>query len=545
MTARRALYGTLGALGLALYLWPALSAPVVLWSDSALDLAWARRGEGIVTPVVSPHHPPKPGYILFLRAVLAAGPEADAERRVVVVQSVLLWLAIAAAAMLVGRRTSPRAGLLLYVLLIVTLRLRDASSAVMSEALSAALLLVLAALLLDPPERPWTVALLGLATAALFLVRPNAGAAALLLAAVSLALCGRPRRLAPLFLGFALLWAPFWRATAVPGDPFRGMAPAFITGSLDYGWLPQPEHPGPEPPPFDQVHAALANWKATLAEPRGDRGRQIAWRALHGPLGTDYYDARWSPLYARATGLSRILMPLLTLALAAALLAVPLRGRARIAKVLGLSLAALVIAQSLVLGALARLALPFLPAFFLCGVVALAGLESRPRRLAACAIFALLAAFVAWQRQVLDWEWGRIESRGLKIVQTIPRGALPAAAPATLHVRVAPLLVPTTAGLEVLGPRGESLLVRTPGQWGDSPFLTIPLPEALLAASRRGPLEITLVSRGDYDAARFLIFPVIPPPWGAPTRREPGADLSPASGIPLGSLDWWAHSGAP
>ena len=46
--------------GLAIYLVPALSAPVVTWSDSTLDLDWARKGEGIVTPVVSPHHPPKP-----------------------------------------------------------------------------------------------------------------------------------------------------------------------------------------------------------------------------------------------------------------------------------------------------------------------------------------------------------------------------------------------------------------------------------------------------------------------------------------------------
>jgi hypothetical protein len=43
--ARRAiLCGLLGAAGLAVYLWPALEAPVVLWSDSHIDLAWAREG---------------------------------------------------------------------------------------------------------------------------------------------------------------------------------------------------------------------------------------------------------------------------------------------------------------------------------------------------------------------------------------------------------------------------------------------------------------------------------------------------------------------
>jgi hypothetical protein len=541
--ARRILYATLAVLGLALYLWPALSAPVVLWSDSALDLGWARHGEGIVTPVVSPHHPPKPGFILFLRAVLAVGPGAGTERRVVVAQSILLWLAIAGTALFVGRRVGPRTGLLLYVVLVLLLRLRDASSAVMSEALTAAILLPLVAVLLEPPARAWTAALLGVAAAALFLVRPNAGAVALVAAAASLELAGRGRRVAPLVLGFLLLWAPVWWTTSVAGDPFRGMSPAFITGSHDYAWVPEPERPAPEPPPAVQVRSALERWNATLAEASGDRGRQLAWRALHGLLGTDYYDARWSPLYSRADFLSRVATPPVTLASIAVLLAVSFRGRARIPKILGLLLAVLLVAQSLVLGALPRLALPFLPALILCGVAALPGLDGVSRRFAAALILVALAGAVAWQRQVLDWEWGRIEAPGLRFVQPIPRGALPATAPATLHIRVAPLVVPTTVELEVLGPDGARLAAESPVHWGDSPYLTIPLPEALLAANRRGPVEIALVSRGTFDAVHFLVFPVIPLPWGEPARRDGSAELSPSTGIPAGSVDWWAHAG--
>ena len=545
MTRWRLFYGVLGALGLALYLWPAFSGPVVLWSDSTIDLNWARRGEGIVTPVVSTHHPPKPGYILFLRAALALGPAQDVERRLVVVQSLLLWLAIGAAAILVGRRTGRRYGMALYLALILCLRLRDSSSAVMSEALTAALLLPIAAVLLDPPRRGVTSGFLGLATAALFLVRPNAGALALVLAAVSLALSGRPRRIAPLLLGFALLWGPLWSATRVRDDPFRGMAPAFITGSLDYGWTSEREHREPEPPPFVQVRSALENWKATLAENRGDRGRQLAWRALHGLLGTEFYDARWSPWYARATGLSRIVTPIFLLAALAVLFATPLHGEARVAKVLGLLIIAALVAQSLVLGALPRLALPFLPPLFVYAVAALPGLDGAGRRLAAMAIFALLVSFVAWQRQVLDWEWGRIESSGVRITQTIPRGSLPGKAPATLHIRVAPLLVPTNAGFEVLGPGGERLLTGPADATSAPAFLIVSLPDALLDANRRGPVEISLVSRGAYDAAHFLVFPVIPPPWGRRARREGSESLSPASGIASGSLDWWAHPETP
>ena len=206
-------------------------------------------------------------------------------------------------------------------------------------------------------------------------------------------------------------------------------------------------------------------------------------------------------------------------------------------------LAFVLVVQSLLLGALPRLALPFLPALLLFGIAALATLAGPWRRLGAVAVFALLVAAVAWQRQVLDWEWGRIESSGIRITQTIPRGALPEQEPATLHIRIAPLLVPTGASLDVLGPNGERLWT---GPFDDArvgPFLTMPLSRSLLAANRLAPVELTLVARGDYDAAHFLIFPVIPPPWGPAASRGQSGELSPSSGIASGSLDWWAHEG--
>ncbi len=538
---RRASVGVLGALGLAVYLWPALSAPVVLWSDSAIDLGWARRGEGIFTPVVSTHHPPKPGYILFLRAALAAGPDASAERRIVVLQSLLLWAGIAAAALLVGRRRGPAWGAAVYLALVLMLRWRDASSAVMSEALTAALFLPLVAVLLDPPMRKSRAILLGLAMSVLFLVRPNAGAAALALGAASLAVHGRARRIGPLLLGFALLGVPVWSATGVPGDPFRGTAPAFITGSRDYGWTAQAEHPGPEPPPFAQVRTAWASWKRTPGEPGGDGGRQIVWRALHGPLGTEYYDARWSRFYERMTALSRTIQPLLTLACLATLIAAPRRGPARTEKVLGLLLAAMLVAQGLVLGALPRLALPLLPALLLLGLSAMPGLDTVSRRLAAALVFVLLVAAAAWQRQVLDWEWGRVEAAGIRIVQTIPRGALPEREPAVLHVRIAPLVIPTDAGVDV-SYAGATLAPAMRTDF-ERPYLTVPLPQAVLSANRSGPIEIGVKSRGGFDEEHFLLFPIVPRPWGAAARRDDSAEISPATGVRTGSLDWWSHPG--
>ena len=542
---RRAAVVVLGAVGLVLYLWPALRAPVVLWSDSAADLGWARSGAGIVTPVVSTHHPPKPAYILFLRTILALGPDngASAERRIVVVQSILLWLAIAMSSVLVARRFGPRSGVVLYLALILCARLRDASSAVMSEALTAALLLPLAALLLDPPRRIAGATLLGVASAVLFLVRPNAGGASLVLSAVSLCLAGSARRIVPLTLGFAVLWAPIWLATAIPGDPFRGMAPAFITGSVDYGWTPQHMQPPPEPPPFVQVEKAVANWRATFAQDPADRNRQLAWRAFHALLGTEFYDSDWSPAYARASRVSRILTPLVLLACVSALIAAPFSGRTRAAKTLGLILVGIVVVQSLVLGSLPRLATPFLPALLLFGVVASFGLESTARRAVAVAVFVLLVALVAWQPQWLDWEWGQIERSGIRIAQTIPKGRLPESPPATLHVRVAPLLVPTNARLEVRDPAGKILWATPDSGWDEKPFLTVPLTPTLLAANRDGPVELTLVSTGVYGPTHFLLFPLVPPPWRPRARREASAELSPTSGIREESLDWWAHSG--
>jgi hypothetical protein len=413
----------------------------------------------------------------------------------------------------------------------------------MSEALTAALFLPLAALLLDPPRRALGAGALGIATAALFLVRPNAGAVALVLAAVSLALAARPLRIAPLLAGFVVLWGPLWWATRVPDDPFRGMAPAFITGSLDYGWQAERQPPSPEPPPFVQVHTALANWRSTFSEAEGDRGRQLAWRALHGLLGTDFYDARWSRAYLRATTSSRVVTPLLVLASIAALLAAPFRGGARVPKILGGLLVAAVIAQGLILGALPRLALPLLPAILLYGVATTPGLATLPHRLMVAALFVALVALVASQRQVLDWEWGRFEAPGVRIVQTIPRGALPRSSPAALHIRIAPMLLPSNAGLEVLGPDGERLFGATAEMMGPSSFLTVPLTEAVLAANRRGPVEFALVSQGEGNTEQFLVFPVVPPPWGSSARRDGSAHLSPSSGIARGSLDWWAHEG--
>lgn len=528
MTSRRLGVGVLGAAGLALYLWPALAAPVVLWTDSLRDLEWARAGVGILTPAPIPAipHPAKPFFILFLEAVMAVAPSASPERAIVVAQSLLVWAAIGAAAVAVGRRFTFTRGATLYVVLLLLLRLRDASSAVMSEALSAAIFLVLAASMLDPPEGYGATALLGLGAGTLFLVRPNEGAAAAVLAVLSWALRRRwrpPLIFTAVFFGLVL---PVWIATMPPHDPWRGMSPAFTAARAEYGWTPDVGLPLPSDPV--------------------DSRRELLWRTFHGVFGTEYYDARWSSAYRRMTELSRILTPWMIMAAAAVLLAAP-KDRKTPARVLGLTLLVILIAQSFVLGALPRFALPMLPGVLLFAVAAApkeAGFGARRLALAA-GLFAAVGVFLEVQPDVLDWEWGKIESTGVRLVQVIPRGALPKTVPATLHLRIAAPVIPTGAGVSVRGPDGRLLYETTPSSEHRRPFISVPLDPAILDRNRSGPVVLTVEATGVYGPAQFLLFPVVPPPWDTAARREKSADVSPDSGITEGGLDWWAHPGAP
>jgi hypothetical protein len=535
----------LGATGLALYLWPAFSAPVVLTSDSVLDLDWAARGIGIISPLSGPHHPAKPGYLFFLREAGRFGPPHGDERQIVVIQSLLLWVAIAVTSLALGMRFGPRWAAATYVLLLLFLRIRDVSSAIMSEALSASMFLLIVAALLDPPRRRWSAFLLGVAAAALFLVRPNVGGIAVLLALGSFLLAARRRR-APFFLaGFVALALAVWVATSPPNDALRGLAYPILEASRPYNWNPQPMENVP-PTAEGQLRLAATHWREAFAG--GSWHRDLVWRAFHGLLGTEFYDARWSPAYRAATTASRILSPFAICFVAALILAAPLRGDPRIPKALGVGLLCLLLPQNLLLGSRPRMGLPFLPGLLALGVAcAPAVLSGSRRRLAgAFMIFGALVGATAWQREVLDWEWGVIESTDVRITQTIPPRALPVRPPATLHIRIAAPLLPTDAGLEVLGPGGERLYAsQEQGRRATAPFVTFSLPASVLDANRRGAVALTLVATGRYDAFHYLLFPVIPPPWGASAHRFGNDELSPHSGVARGSLDWWARAGSP
>ena len=553
MSRRTLLFALLAVLGLALYLWPAISAPVVLWSDSTLDLEWARQGIGIFQEAPQAGHPAKPVYLLFLRVASALPIFGGGPRAVVVVQSVLLWLSIAATAYLFARRRGAGAAVALYLVLLLFLRTRDSASAVMTEALANALFLPIAACILWPPRKWSGILFAGLGVSALFWVRPNLGAIALLLMCLSLAGERRLRGLLLVLAVFAAVSLPVGLATRPreKGDALGGLSYPILEATADYYWRPSiepwPKAATPAAQMREELSRAVSNWKATLGQRGPDVRRQLLWRALHGLLGTEFYDARWSPIYQRAATLSRIAAPFLILAAAALLLCVPFRGSEASARFAGPLLLLALLVQNLVLGPNPRYVLPALPAFLLLGAAALAQWKDQPRarRLAAPLLFAASIVFFAVEPSALDWQWGQIESSGVRLIQPIPKGALPSNGPATLHVRIACPLMPPAAHFEILGPGSRRLYSSVEDPARQRPYVTIPLPDWLLEANRAGSTELTFVSLGGYGPHSYLLFPVIPPPWRTPARRQGSAALSPTTGISTGSLDWWAHAGSP
>lgn len=541
---RRIVLAALGAGGLALFLWPALRAPTVVFSDSQLDMAWARSGEGIWKSPPPTMHPAKAGYLLFLRAAMGAVPRVDAARSVVIVQSLLLWASIAATAIFVGRRRGFGVGAALYVLLVLFLRLRDGSSAVMSETVSAALLLPWTALAVFPWwKRPAGFLVHGAGAAAIFWIRPNVGLVALLVAAVA---ARPPRAIAWIAAGFAAAILPAALATrgGTEAGALHGLAHPIYAGAAEYYWLPS-LRPWPEGPPEkrerEELAQVAARWKALIGRRDADARRELLWRSLAGFFGTEYYDARWSAAYRRLTTASRLAAPFLILLALCVLFTRPFRGIEAPWNLAAPLFVLLLLVQNLVLGSHPRYLLPFLPSLFLLALVALAD-ATRWSRGAAVVLAASLALVLRDNRGALAWEWGRIESAGVVLDQRIPKGALPASGPATLHLRAATTVLPTDARLEVLADDGTVLPSRrrAPG----SPVLTVEIPARMLAENARRDVAFSLRSAGGYDAYHFMLFPLVPPPWASDGTRLGSAQISPSTGITRGALDWWAHAGA-
>jgi hypothetical protein len=534
------------AAGLALYLWPALAGPPVLWSDSVLDLRWASEGVGISKPLSSAdlgeRHQVKPGYLLFLRGAGAALPFLPRERSIVVTQSVLLWGAIVGVAWMTARRRSAEAGTAVCLALLLFFPLRDAASNVMPEAISAAFFLTLALAAVEPPRTARGAALVGGLAAALFWIRPNVGGIATLVIVGAWSLARLWRRAAAFGAVMLIITASLWLATkAASGpDPSRGLRDPILAGSAEYGWGPSQGVPSGRGTGADtRMELARRNWRAVLEAAPPDRIRELRWRLIHGLLGLEYYDARWSAGYRALDHGGRLVAPWLVLAAVAAALAGSRESRGT--AVAAILIIAGVVGQSVIVGAFPRFALPLIPGVILIGAVGLLGDPTRRSPGRAFIVFVLFAGLVALHPELTSWEWGQIERADVRIEQKIPRGALPRRAPATLHLRIgqpAPALagyVVRVAGVE---------LVRGPDP--DAPKRSVvvaALSQAILDASANGDVILTVTSTGSFGPDAYLLFAVIPPPFGRGATRLPAGPLSPGSDVQSGALDWWAHAG--
>ena len=542
-TARRLVFVFIAAAGLALYLVAAFRAPVVEWVDSRLDFDLASRPLGFLlgTPDTGgPMHPLKPLYVLFLRLALAVSRHP--KRTLVVAQSLLLWASFAGTAKLLARARGTAFGAVSLAAFFFLLSARDAVSAVMPDGLATAGFLPLAALaVFRTPRSPRGTYLAGLATAGLFFVRQNAGVAiGVLMVACLLPKARFSRRILVLAAGFLSLLVPFRVAQwAIRRPEARsGVTTGLVTGSLDYEWAPlgNPWPSAPSPAALADVERRLAasNWRPMLRLRDPDVRRQWAWRLFHGTMGGEYYDARWSRKYRWIDEISRNARPAVTVAAIALLLAGLMFRDSRGVAAAGMLLLLLLTAQNLAIGSLPRFGLPYLAPLWMLG---LAGVHRRSLAPAA-GIFVLLAFLVAGSPQILDREWGLIEKSGVVVHQTIPREGLEHSG-GTVHLRVGSLTGRTSAEFSVIDDRGRTLFRSRDNPRPERPEIAVPIPPDLRVRNENEPIDLRVVAGAGFTPVDFYVFPVIPPPWSAPARREGGADLSPGTGISSGGLDWW------
>jgi len=534
-----------GAAGLFVYLWIAMRGPVVLWSDSRIDLALARERLGFLgghsyRDAGGWGHAVKPGYVFFL--ALCTALFGDPIRASLVLQSLLLFAALAFAAVLIGLRRGPLRGAAFFVGVLGMLSFRDSASAVMSEALATAGFLALAAAIaLGRADTIRRLLVIGAAIAALFYVRPNVGAAAGALALVGFdsPRLRRPAIWGALAAGFLALWGPVEIARrAHVSEPVRsGMSSALLTGSLDYLWpavVPHwPAAATPAETARQETRLAAARWRAMWPPATPEIRREWIWRSFHALLGTDYYDASWSPVYWRIDEAAKIARPFLVLMAVAWVVCGFRRPETRRFALLGTALLLMLVAQSLLVGALPRYGLPFLAPLFL-----FAALSTSRKFIAPLLVGAALAGLVSLRPGVADREWGRIEKSGVVVRQEIPRDGFDRRR-SELHVRIGSLTGPTSAELSVEDDRGRILFSSRANPHPENPVAVFALPADVVARNRRTPVELRFVAGNGFDETNFYVFPVVPRPWKAPARREGAEALSPMTGVIGGSLDWW------
>jgi hypothetical protein len=539
-----------------LYLATAMAAP----RESAYgkwDLEILRHwgATGILSPLPDlPDHLLKPGYILYLRALLGARAPFPIGR-LLIVNALLAVTSFAAVVFALGKARRFRSALLSATFFLLFSPLRDCADDVMSELPAAAGLLgCLALLVLAVERRSSLLPFVGLSAALLTLIRPNVGELAVVVGAVAAA--GTPRgfrkaaTLVGCFVAGVVLIAELGRWNNIALNPLSVEASTpLLWGAADYYWKPDV---GPWPSGTDAVEkgraertAAARLWKARLHRWSRDDRRALLWKLGHAVLSSEQLPPRWkSPVYLVYDKALRRWWWLAALALLSASAAAAAGGRGpwRFAPAL---IATAIVGQGVLFGADPRFALPLVPAWWVVLLLALSSCVWSPRPLAAGA--AALVAFAGLLAAVPD-----VSTSDYAVVRgpaplsfSIPARAFARTGDrATIHVRFLELSQKFDRGLAIeAGGREIARYERDPARPYPA-FVSAVVEGDFLATARRAGLVLDLQPREAADW-NFFYFPVISPPWAAPaTIAGETAIESGYGGTTRGGIPWWVHDGA-
>jgi hypothetical protein len=521
--------------------------------DLAIVREWLA-GSELSQTTAGPGHFAKPGYLLVLRLALPSGGAADAEvRRLLVLQSLWVWFGIAIAATALWQKGRPGAALSLSALSLLCVSLRDVNDWIAPESLAVGFAFVFAAALVAASEASRAAAALLGASCALFaLIRPNVGAALLLVAIVLFASAGRNagRRAASAILAFVLmtgLLALIAKATGLPVDP-RAMSAStpLLFGTMDYAWPPDAAFWPPGATPEERARLereqARDRWTGFVRRFGPDEARFLAWRLSHPILSAEQFPSRWAnPLYASA---SRSLhrwwwIAGILLGSAAAACAGASRSAWRFVPAL---LVLILAAQGLLFGAETRYALPFWPLLIVGLLLACPDVRVRRRTgILAAGTTLLLAAVLLWKVPDAAASEYAVVRREQVLRQEVPRSRFRGSEGRVVHLRM--LAAPRSVGFEI-GDGRSVLARRVPGESAPYPaYVTFAISGEPLKTARRSGLHLQVRCLGDPAGGGFLYFPVVPGLFGRAATIDGDPRLpSGFGGITRGGFPVWTHA---
>lgn len=541
---------------LAVYLAGAMKATPgsgVALFDLEVIRSWARAGH-IAQWKTPPMHLAKPGYLLYLFALMPGGGATLPElRRVLIVNALLLASGIVLVALALWRRELRAAAIVFSLAAFLVLPIRDSADYVASDPLAIGFCLVLSAALVAWPASPASAVGLGAACALFALVRPNTAVTALLIAGLVYT-CGQLwRSVWLLALGLAVGLAVLAAAATISSRPLNPLAlkPSLtlLFATADYFWPADigkwPEGGSPEETAQLQSRKTRERWRNFLGQNGPDRNRSLVWRFTHAVLSAEQFPSLWNePAYAAASKGLRRWWWLGTLFGAAASFACAIGGLGAW-RFVPLATLLVAVGQGVVFGAETRFVLPLIPIGLLGFILTVPSV-----RLSPFVVLGSLIAPIAFLLAVLKApdtvasDYAVVGSGGV-VRQQIGRAAFQSGSTVTVHARLlvfpdaAPAAYDVIANDQVVYRRALSSTQPHPA------YVSFSLDGGALEQARRDGLSIEVRFAGDPSTGSTLGYPVVPPLFGPSSTINAQEQLPSAyGGLTTGGFPVWAHPGA-